>query len=93
MPWFGCAKVNAFAVGHDRLPVTERAGTRLDDLNFVPACPELGSGSFGDQGLYLGFPIWNCLEPLQARNGAYCNRTPLLSAICPEDASKITGGG
>ena len=39
--------------------------------------------------LKLGFPIWNCLEPLQARNVAYCNRTPLVSAKCPEDASKL----
>ena len=31
----------------------------------------------------LRFPIWNCLEPLQARNVAYCNnmRPPASSAL------------
>ena len=29
------------------------------------------------------------LKPFQARNIAYCNSTPLVSAKCPEDASKL----
>jgi|GEM_PF-6348074 len=36
-----------------------------------------------------GFPIWIYLEPLQARNVAYCNSTPLVSPKCPEDASNF----
>ncbi len=36
-----------------------------------------------------GFPAWKRLEPLQAPNLAHRNRTPLVSAKCPEDARKF----
>ncbi len=39
------------------------------------------------------FPFGFRLEPLQARNVGYCNRTPLVSAKCPEDASKLPATG
>jgi hypothetical protein len=34
-----------------------------------------------------------CLKPLQARNVAYCNSTPLVSTKGPEDASKLPATG